>query len=81
MATPEYDPAQPGQHAQWLFNHWQEGPVEELYDWLSRRNIDANVAPHAEITRLYRADVANEAEPETAPVVAPPVAEHLTQEA
>lgn len=56
----DYDPEQKNQHAQLLFDNWSEGDLPDLYQWLSERNIDANVTPHAQITELYIADNAED---------------------
>lgn len=52
----EYDPSLPNQHAQLLFDSWKSGDLPDLYDWLSRKNIDANVETHEYITNKYEAE-------------------------
>lgn len=52
----EYNPSATDQHAQLLFDNWEEGELGDLYSWLSNRNIDANVTPHTQIKELYIAD-------------------------
>lgn len=52
MATPEYDPAASNQHAQLLFDSYPPALLPALYAWLSEKNIDANVMPHAAILAL-----------------------------
>lgn len=52
----KYDPTAANQHAQLLFDSVDAARLPDLYDWLSRKNIDANVAPHAEILEQFNAD-------------------------
>ncbi len=49
----KYDPTAPDQHAQHLFDS-ADNPkaLPALHAWLSGRNVDANVTPHAEIRRM-----------------------------
>jgi hypothetical protein len=81
MSVPEYDPSAANQHAQHLFNEWQDGPLSELYAWLSEKNIDANVTPHAEVKRVWRAeqDAAVADADATPPAQFPEVADHLKE--
>lgn len=76
MSDENYDPTAPNQHAQLLFDSWEpQDALPALYDWLSRRNVDANRAPHAGIRARIERDAAgieggvDEFGIETAPVL------------
>lgn len=51
---PEYDPTLPNQHASELFDRWHPEALPALYEWLSAKNIDANVMPHSAIAALIQ---------------------------
>lgn len=53
-----YNPDEGNQDAQFLFDAFTPERLPDLYAWLSRRNIDANVAPHNLIRRLIDEDAA-----------------------
>lgn len=58
--TDTYDPSAVNQHAQLLFDNWKEGELPDLYEWLSRKNIDANKHPHDQIREAYIMDHAED---------------------
>lgn len=53
-----YNPDAENQGAQHLFDGFTPERLPDLYAWLSRRNIDANVTPHSLILGLLDADAA-----------------------
>ena len=55
----EYDATAMHQHAQHLFDGWDQGALPGLYEWLSSRHIDANVAPHSYILHLVQEEAGN----------------------
>ena len=55
----EYDATAMHQHAQHLFDSWDQDALPGLHEWLSRRHIDANVAPHSYILHLIQEEAAN----------------------
>ena len=48
--------AEPGRHAQELFDAWPTDHLQGLLDWLSQQNVDANVMAHTEIRDRVEAD-------------------------